>query len=96
MENDERTKPSTNQKALKINLDPLFYGTFAEIGAGQEVDGNVGAIRVGLESLRDAALHVGDGDGGSGDVRGRLVGHGAQDAAGVSLREGRKGKEKYG
>jgi hypothetical protein len=37
MENDERPKLSTNQKALKINLDPLFYGTFAEIGAGQEV-----------------------------------------------------------
>jgi hypothetical protein len=28
---------STNQKALKINLDPLRYGAFAEIGAGQEV-----------------------------------------------------------
>jgi hypothetical protein len=28
---------STKGKALKINLDPLFYGTFAEIGAGQEV-----------------------------------------------------------
>src|SRR5580658_2927696 len=37
MENDDRSKLSTNQKALKINLDPLFYGTFAEIGAGQEV-----------------------------------------------------------
>jgi len=37
IENDERPKLSTNQKALKINLDPLFYGTFAEIGAGQEV-----------------------------------------------------------
>jgi len=37
MENDERPKLSTNQKALKINLDPMFYGTFAEIGAGQEV-----------------------------------------------------------
>jgi hypothetical protein len=37
MENDERPKLSTNQKALKINLDPVFYGTFAEIGAGQEV-----------------------------------------------------------
>jgi hypothetical protein len=37
MENDERPKLSTNQKALKVNLDPLFYGTFAEIGAGQEV-----------------------------------------------------------
>jgi hypothetical protein len=28
---------TTNQKALKINLDPIRYGTFAEIGAGQEV-----------------------------------------------------------
>ena len=34
---DERPKLSTNQKALKINLDPLRYGAFAEIGAGQEV-----------------------------------------------------------
>src|ERR1700712_880959 len=28
---------STHQKALQINLDPARYGTFAEIGAGQEV-----------------------------------------------------------
>ncbi len=28
---------STNHKALAINLDPKRYGTFAEIGAGQEV-----------------------------------------------------------
>jgi hypothetical protein len=34
---DERSIFSTHQKALKINLDPLRYGTFAEIGAGQEV-----------------------------------------------------------
>src|SRR5687767_5095203 len=27
----------THQKALQINLDPNKYGTFAEIGAGQEV-----------------------------------------------------------
>ncbi|MBI3868464.1 MAG: TonB-dependent receptor [Verrucomicrobia bacterium] len=27
----------THQKALNINLDPTKYGTFAEIGAGQEV-----------------------------------------------------------
>ena len=27
----------TPDKALQVNLDPLFYGTFAEIGAGQEV-----------------------------------------------------------
>ncbi|MGV3533252.1 MAG: TonB-dependent receptor [Chthoniobacteraceae bacterium] len=27
----------THQKALRINIDPRWYGTFAEIGAGQEV-----------------------------------------------------------
>jgi len=30
-------KMDTNQKALQINLDAKKYGTFAEIGAGQEV-----------------------------------------------------------
>lgn len=30
----------TKRKALKINLDPHVYGTFAEIGAGQEVARN--------------------------------------------------------
>src|SRR5436305_14994364 len=34
---DDRPLLNTHQKALKINLDPLRYGTFAEIGAGQEV-----------------------------------------------------------
>jgi len=29
--------PTTRQKAHEINLDPTEYGTFAEIGAGQEV-----------------------------------------------------------
>jgi hypothetical protein len=33
----ERTPLSTHQKALSINLDKTRYGTFAEIGAGQEV-----------------------------------------------------------
>src|SRR5438093_9598370 len=33
----QREIPSTNQKALQINLDKTKYGTFAEIGAGQEV-----------------------------------------------------------
>ena len=28
---------STNRKALKINLDPAIFGSFAEIGGGQEV-----------------------------------------------------------
>ena len=37
MDNQDHPKLTTNQKALKINLDPLFYGAFAEIGAGQEV-----------------------------------------------------------
>src|ERR1700704_6557995 len=36
-EDDERPRLSTNQKASRINLDPIRYGTFAEIGAGQEV-----------------------------------------------------------
>ncbi|MFO7721852.1 MAG: hypothetical protein R6V49_01390 [Bacteroidales bacterium] len=27
---------STRQKALQINLDPVNYGSFAEIGGGQE------------------------------------------------------------
>src|SRR5215472_2885172 len=27
----------THSKALRINIDPRWYGTFAEIGAGQEV-----------------------------------------------------------
>ncbi|MBI99622.1 MAG: nicotinate-nucleotide adenylyltransferase [Halobacteriovoraceae bacterium] len=31
---------TTQQKALKINLNPAIYGTFAEIGAGQDVAGN--------------------------------------------------------
>src|SRR5438445_3217924 len=33
----QREIPSTNQKARGINLDASRYGTFAEIGAGQEV-----------------------------------------------------------
>ena len=30
-------RPSTERKALRINLNDRIYGTFAEIGAGQEV-----------------------------------------------------------
>ncbi|MGB7344990.1 MAG: TonB-dependent receptor [Pirellulaceae bacterium] len=33
----ERRSLDTHQKALAVNLDPRCYGTFAEIGAGQEV-----------------------------------------------------------
>lgn len=37
LKNEERPKIDTHQKALLINLDQSRYGTFAEIGAGQEV-----------------------------------------------------------
>lgn len=33
----EREILSTDRKALRINLNPLIYGSFAEIGGGQEV-----------------------------------------------------------
>ncbi len=36
----EREILDTKRKALKINLNPIIYGTFAEIGAGQEVARN--------------------------------------------------------
>ena len=32
----KKVKQSTYDKALEINLNPAIYGTFAEIGAGQE------------------------------------------------------------
>src|SRR5271156_1966478 len=35
--NNTNEKIDTNHKALQINLDARKYGTFAEIGAGQEV-----------------------------------------------------------
>ena len=37
MPNTDRTKVGTQQKALRVNVDEKKYGTFAEIGAGQEV-----------------------------------------------------------
>ncbi len=37
MKDDMKKSIGTNEKALKINLDGTKYGTFAEIGAGQEV-----------------------------------------------------------
>ena len=33
----EMHRLDTHQKALRINLDKTKYGSFAEIGAGQEV-----------------------------------------------------------
>jgi hypothetical protein len=43
-----RESYTVNYKALKINLDHNFYGTFAEIGAGQEVARNF--FKVGAAS----------------------------------------------
>jgi len=37
METTENKTLTTNRKALTVNLDNSLYGTFAEIGAGQEV-----------------------------------------------------------
>ena len=34
---DFESRPSIESKALRINLNENIYGTFAEIGAGQEV-----------------------------------------------------------
>ena len=46
----------TDQKALEINLDPEIYGTFAEIGAGQEV---TLFLQVGAAAGTIAKDHVG-------------------------------------
>ncbi len=40
MENIHNKYIGTKQKALAINLDPEIYGSFAEIGAGQDVAAN--------------------------------------------------------
>ena len=36
-ETELENRPSIEAKALRINLNRFIYGTFAEIGAGQEV-----------------------------------------------------------
>lgn len=36
-DNEKATASNAHAKALALNLDPSIYGTFAEIGAGQEV-----------------------------------------------------------
>jgi hypothetical protein len=45
---DLKAAPSTMQKALKINLNQNIYGTFSEIGAGQETARNF--FRAGASS----------------------------------------------
>jgi hypothetical protein len=37
MQINHNTSLTTRQKALQLNLDKRIYGSFAEIGAGQEV-----------------------------------------------------------
>jgi hypothetical protein len=37
---DTARKLTVNEKALAVNLDPYIYGSFSEIGAGQEVAAN--------------------------------------------------------
>lgn len=61
----------THQKALKINLDSRWYGTFAEIGAGQEVvrwffrvGGAAGTV---AKSMSAYDMTVSDAIYGSGD-----------------------------
>jgi hypothetical protein len=61
----------THQKALKINLDPRWYGTLAEIGAGQEVvrwffrvGGAAGTV---AKSISAYDMIVSDAIYGSGD-----------------------------
>lgn len=64
-------EPDTHQKALRINLDPRWYGTFAEIGAGQEVvrwffrvGGAAGTV---AKSISAYDMTVSDAIYGSGD-----------------------------
>ena len=37
---DYESRPSVQRKSLRINLNENIYGTFVEIGAGQEVARN--------------------------------------------------------
>jgi hypothetical protein len=64
-------EPDTHQKALRINLDPRWYGSFAEIGAGQEVvrwffrvGGAAGTV---AKSISAYDMTVSDAIYGSGD-----------------------------
>ena len=49
----------TRQKALAINLDPSSYGSFAEIGGGQEV-AREGHSPESRASALDCPLRSGD------------------------------------
>lgn len=47
----EREILDTKRKALKINLNPKIYGTFAEIGAGQEVSRNFFSVGAASQTI---------------------------------------------
>src|ERR1700743_624298 len=65
----------TNQKALQINMDAKKYGTFAEIGAGQEVARWFfhvgGAAGTGAKTISAYDMGVSDAIYGSGERYGR-------------------------
>src|SRR5258708_34181795 len=73
----------THQKALRINLDPRWYGTTAEIGAGQEVarwffrvGGAAGTIASSISAydmaVSDAVYGKADRYGSAGRLQGML------------------------
>ena len=71
---------SVEEKALRINLDPSKYGTFAEIGAGQEVARNFfqagGAAGMSTKTMSAYDMKFSDaiyGDAGRYVSRKRLV-----------------------
>ena len=43
---ETENRPSTESKALRINLNSLIYGTFAEIGVGRKSQGNFSGLGV--------------------------------------------------
>src|ERR1700686_3650980 len=71
----------THQKALRINLDPRWYGTIAEIGAGQEVvrwffrvGGAAGTVAKSISAYDMAVSDAGDGHAARFGSAGRFQG----------------------
>lgn len=50
--------PSTQNKALRINMNENVYGTFAEIGAGQETVRHFFGLVVPAGLLQRPCLHM--------------------------------------
>ena len=53
---EDRRRLTTEEKALKINLNSDIYGSFSEIGAGQEVAANFFKAGEALERLHFLTL----------------------------------------